>query len=205
MAGDSATCRKPVRDQAFLELITGVEGELYGVIRRIVWSRDRTEDIVQRTFLLAWSSASFDPTHIHARTWLFTTGKRLAIAWLESAESRCISLVDLSEGPRRDGSHGSRSALPFDRKAIDPLTILIEDERNRYLDDALARLPPELREVLERYYLNEEGTQSEIAEVMHISVAVLNNRLNKARKELKRAILILRGRDGGDGDGYDPY
>jgi RNA polymerase sigma-70 factor (ECF subfamily) len=203
MTGDSVTCRKPGRDQAFLELITGVEDELYWVIRRFVGSRDATEDIVQRTFLLAWSNAKFDPAHIHARTWLFTTGRRLAIAWLESAESRWISLEDLSAGPRRDGSHGSCSAPPVDRRARDPLRELIEAERNRHLNDALARLPPEMREVLERFYLRKEGTQTEIAEVMDISVAALNSRLNRARKELKRAILILRVRDGGDGDGYD--
>jgi RNA polymerase sigma-70 factor (ECF subfamily) len=205
MAGDSLTCRKPGREQAFLELIVGVEDELHGFIRHRVGSRDRTEDFVQKTFLLAWSNAEFEPAHIHARAWLFKTARRLIIDWLESAESHSISLEELSEGARRDGSHGSRSALPVDRKAGDPLMALIEEERSRNLNAALATLPDDQREILTRYYLRKEGTQFEIAEAMGLSVAALNSRLNRARRELKHAILILRGRDRGDGDGYDPY
>jgi DNA-directed RNA polymerase specialized sigma24 family protein len=47
------------------------------------------------------------------------------------------------------------------------------------------------REVLERFYLRQEGTQFEIAEAMGLSVAAFNSRLNRARLELKR---ILEGR-----------
>jgi RNA polymerase sigma-70 factor (ECF subfamily) len=84
MAGESVTCRQPGRNQAFLELIAGVEGELSGFIRHRVGSVHATQDIVQKTYLRAWSDAKFDPAQVHARAWLFKTARRLVIDWLES-------------------------------------------------------------------------------------------------------------------------
>ena len=69
----------------------------------------------------------------------------------------------------------------MDRKCRDPLIDLIEEEMDRNLDTALARLPAEQRDVLERYYLHQEGTQLELAEAMHLSLAAFNSRLNRAR------------------------
>jgi RNA polymerase sigma-70 factor (ECF subfamily) len=204
MTGDKATCPQPGQEQAFLELITRVEGELRGFVRHRVGSGYVTQDIVQKTFLLAWGDAKFDPTHAYARAWLFKTAKRLVVAWLESAESNSISLEDLSE-MREDGSRGSHSAMPVDRKARDPLIDLIDEERNRNLDAALGRLRADQREVLERYYLRQEGTQLEVAEAMGLSIAAFNSRLNRARKELKRLILVIRGRDGWIGSSHGPY
>jgi RNA polymerase sigma factor (sigma-70 family) len=198
MAGESATCRRPGQVQAFLRLITEVEGELHGFVRHRAGSRDAAQDIVQKTFLAAWGDEHFDPTHIHARAWLFTTARRLVIDWLESEESNSISLEDLSERARRDGSRGSRSALTDD-KAGDPVIALIKEERSQNLSGALDSLRDDQREILERYYLRQEGTQFEIAEVMGLSVAAFNSRLNRARIELKRAILILRARNAWSG------
>jgi RNA polymerase sigma-70 factor (ECF subfamily) len=205
MAGDKALCRQPEQQHAFLELIIRVEGELRGVVRHMVRSGHVTQDIVQRTFLLAWRDAKFDPTHAYARAWLFKTARRLVGDWLTSAESNSISLEDLSEREWRDGSRGSHSAMPVDRKASDPLTNLIDEERNRSLALALGRLQEEQRDVIERYYLRQEGTQIEIAEAMGLSVAAFNSRLNRARKELKRQILIIRGRDGWMGPRHGSY
>jgi RNA polymerase sigma factor (sigma-70 family) len=205
MAVDRATCRQPGQERAFLDLITGIEDELRGFVRHRVGSGHVTQDIVQKTFLLAWGDARFDPAHAHARAWFFKAARRLIIDWLESAESHSISLEDLSERVGRDSSRGSHSAMPVDRKARDPLIDLIDEERDRNLRAVLARLPADQREVLERYYLRQEGNQFEVAEVMGLSVAAFNSRLNRARKELKRQILIMRGRDGWTGTSHDPY
>jgi RNA polymerase sigma-70 factor (ECF subfamily) len=202
MAGEKAACWRPGKEGAFLALIKDVEGELSGFIQHRVGSRDAAQDILQKTLVLAWGHATFDPTHAHARAWLFTTARRLVIDWLESEDSRSISLEDLSERALRDESRGSRSALQ-DNRACDPVFVIIREERARYLNAALGRLREDQREILERYYLRREGSQSEIAQAMGLSVAAFNSRLNRARIELKRAILILRARDGWSG--HDPF
>jgi RNA polymerase sigma-70 factor (ECF subfamily) len=197
MASEGTACERPGQERLFTELIRSVEDELQGFVRkRVGGARHLAQDIVQRTFLLAWGDARFDPTHDHARAWLFTTARRLVLDWLDSPGSRSISLEDLSERSRRDGSRDPRDALSTNRRSRDPLDDLIDEERDRTLHAALERLADEQREVLERYYLHQEGSQFAIAEAMGLSVAAFNSRLNRARKELKRMILVLRNREG---------
>ena len=195
MAVNSATSEPLARQRAFVELVGRVQGELRGFVRHMVGSDHLAQDILQRTFLLAWRDAKFDPRHAYARAWLFTAARRIVIDCHRSEKSNAISLDDLSERARRDGSRGSRSAIPADRRSRDPLIDLIDTERNRKLEVALAMLTTDQRDVLERYYLQQEGTQFEIAQTMGLTIAAFNSRLNRARKELKRMILSLPEHD----------
>ena len=181
MVGDKVISRPPLEQRAFLDLVKGVEAELIAYVQRCVGNE--AHDIVQKTFLRAWRDTRFDPTHPEARAWLYKTAKRLVIDWIRSEESNSISFGELTE-------------MPSDRRSRDPLSDLIEQETERSLDHALDSLPNDQREILERYYLRQEGTQLKIAEAMGLSVAAFNSRLNRARKELKRVILILQRRDG---------
>jgi RNA polymerase sigma-70 factor (ECF subfamily) len=203
MAGNGATSPRCERQQAFLEFVRTHESELRGFARCRVGSEDVTQDIVQTTFLNAWTDARFDPRHPHARAWVFTTARRLILHWRRSEQSNSISLDDLSERARRDGSRGSQSAVPIDQKTRDPLGLMIEEERNQKLDVALSMLSDDQRDVLERYYLRKEGTQYDIAEALGLTIAAFNSRLNRARKELKRLILKVRGHDGESRNGHD--
>jgi RNA polymerase sigma factor (sigma-70 family) len=203
MAGNGAISPQHERQQAFLEFVRQHEGELRGFTLHLVRSADLTQDIVQKTFLKAWCDTSFDPSHPFARAWVFTTARRLIIEWRRSEESNSISLDDLSERARRDGSRGSQSAFEVDRKTRDPLVGLIEQESKQTLDVALFMLAEDQRDVLERYYLRREGTQYEIARAMGISIAAFNSRLNRARKELKRLILKFRERERWMHNGHD--
>jgi RNA polymerase sigma factor (sigma-70 family) len=179
--------QRPGREQAFLDLITKVEGELRRYIYSRVGSWYVTEEIVHRIFVKAWDSAEFDPDHTYARAWLFQTARRLVIDWLRSAESNSISIEVLIKGLSRDGSRGSRSAPPLARgRGPEGDAIKADEERN--LHAALARLPEDQREILTRYYFLKEGTQIEIADAMGISLATLNNRMNDARQRLKREL-----------------
>jgi RNA polymerase sigma factor (sigma-70 family) len=204
MTSHGATRWRPEQERAFVGLFTEVEGELLGFIRRRVRSRGDPWDFVQQIFLLAWSNPEFDPEHADARAWLFNRARWLVADWSKSAENSSGTLEDVSVGMRRDGSWGSRTAEPVDRRAHDPLIALIEAEKNRNLAAALAQLPEDERDAIEWYYLGEKRTQFEIADALKLTVPCFNSRLNRGRKGLKRAILILRGRDVEDGAGYDP-
>ncbi len=190
MLGDRVTCRPPRQHRAFVDLVTRVEEELLAYVRRCVGTGNEARDIVQKAFLRAWGDPRFDPEHPEARAWLFKTAKRLIIDWLRSEDSNSISLSDLT-------------AMPRDRKVRDPLAELIDKEMGRYLDAAMAGLADEHREVLERYYLRQEGTQFQIAGAMGLSVAAFNSRLNRARIELKRTILSIQKCNGWTGIGHD--
>jgi RNA polymerase sigma-70 factor (ECF subfamily) len=204
MPTQTGTYGRPDPKPGFVQLVAAVEGELRGFIRKRVGARGGAEDLLQQTFLHAWRDPRFDPCHSFARAWLYRTASRLVLDWVESAESHSVSLDDLSAGTRGDGSRGSRADQVVDRKARDPLEVLIEEERHDRLKSALESLTAERREVLERYYLWREGNQFEIAAAMGLTVAAFNSRLNRARRELKKEIFLLRGRDGSTGSGHEP-
>jgi RNA polymerase sigma-70 factor, ECF subfamily len=203
MAANGATFPQRERQQAFLEFVRSHESELRGFARSRVGSEHVTQDIVQTAFLNAWTDARFDPRHPYARAWVFTTARRLILDWRRSEESNSVSLDDLSARAQRDGSRGSQSAVPVDQRTRDPLGLMIEEERNRKLDLALSMLSDDQREILERYYLRKEGTQYDIAQALGLTIAAFNSRLNRARKELKRLILKVRGHDGESRNGHD--
>jgi RNA polymerase sigma-70 factor (ECF subfamily) len=181
--------RRPERSAAFLELINRTEAPLRGFIRRQIGPVHAVDDVLQRTFLNAWAHAEFDPSRADARAFLFTSACHLITDWIRSHESKSVSLDELS-------ARGSLVPSMVDRHARDPLARLMAAESAEILRAALARLDAEHQEVLERFYLRQEGTQLEIATTMGLSLAAFNSRLNRARVELKR-ILLARRSDGG--------
>jgi RNA polymerase sigma-70 factor (ECF subfamily) len=187
MTGDGMVqLQKTGRGAAFLELVTRFEAPLCGFVRQRVGSAQLAGDIVQQTFLRAWAHAGFDPSRGDAQAFLFTTASHLITDWLRSEASASVSLDEIS-------ARGSLVPSMIDGRARDPLARMMAQERADALHAALARLPAEYREVLERFYLRQEGNQFRIAQAMGLSVAAFNSRLNRARLELKRILTALRG------------
>jgi RNA polymerase sigma-70 factor (ECF subfamily) len=178
----NGTLQEPRSDRsaAFLALIGRVEDSLRSFIRqRIGSARLAAEDILQKTLLKAWAHAEFDPSRDDARAFLFTTAGNLVTDWLRSEESKSVSLDDLS-------ARGSVLPSAADSHGRDPLARMIASETAEILQAALARLAADHREVLDRFYLRQEGNQLQIAAAMGLSVPAFNSRLNRARLELKR-------------------
>lgn len=172
---------RPGREAAFRELMARSEAPLRAFIRQSE-AAHLADDFLQQTFLKAWKRIDFDPAHQGARAYLFKVAERLIADWLRSPEHSSISLDQLS-------ARGSLVPSLLDTHARDPLAKLMSEEPVASLRAALARLAPEQREVLERFYLLQEGTQLDIARAMNLSVPAFNSRLNRARLELKRLLV----------------
>jgi RNA polymerase sigma-70 factor (ECF subfamily) len=193
MAGNGAKRGRPGHDPVFAALLSRVGGELLVYVRSKGLDWHSAENIVQETFARACAHEGFDPDQKGARAWLYKVATNLVSDWFRSGEGGSVSLDGLNEASRRSGTQDSLSPLMADRAARDPLAIIISEETKARLNEALGQLAPDLREVLVRFYIREEGTQPQIASAMGISVAAFNSRLNRGRSELKRAILALRG------------
>lgn len=182
---DLPQARLPDRSAAFVDLVNHREASLLAFVRHRLRSGSLAIDIVQQTFLKAWANKEFDPSHANATSYLFKTAANLVVDWLRSSESGSISLDNTSAGD-------SLVLSLLDPTARDPLAKMIVEEEDRSLATALSMLSVEHRDVLERYYVRQEGTQFQIAAVMGLSVAALNSRLNKARIELKQILSVDR-------------
>jgi RNA polymerase sigma-70 factor (ECF subfamily) len=187
----------PERLRAFAALAKAAQDELLAHVRSLVHSLHIAENVVQQSFLRAWQHEGFDPARPDARAYLYTTARRLALDWLRSNDSRVSSLDALRARLDVGEPYGvPSSAFRSQAAQTDPLGILIDREDAGRIAAALATLDPEEREILESYYLRKEGKQSVLAARLGISVMAYNNRLNRARIALRRALGLSPRREG---------
>lgn len=161
-------------DRAFTEFMRRHKAPLYRFVRRYVGDGDEALDLVQETFVAAWSAlASFDR-------------RRPALAWLRRiALNKC-----------RDWSRRRRvrqfffSAKPFDADADQtaaPDTTSENDQLLSALDTAIAALPAQLKEAL--LLTQFEGlSHKDAGLVLGVSAKAVELRVYRAKQELRRVL-----------------
>ncbi len=111
------------------------------------------------------------------KTYVFMLGRSRALDCIR--HRRVLKMVELSEAESLE-----------DERTLEE--IVLADERKRTVNEAMARLPEEMRVVIHLIYF-EEMTYAEAARVMKKNRKQIDNLLYRAKKELR---IIL----GGDGE-----
>nr|WP_269328533.1 sigma-70 family RNA polymerase sigma factor [Kineosporia babensis] len=132
--------------------------------RRRVRQSDDAPDLVAETFLVAWRRRSEVPPGDHGRLWLYGVAR--------------LVLANHARGEQRRRRLGQRLRLEHREY---PVTV---DAGNVDVRDALARLAPNDREVLE-LTVWEQLTPTEIAVALGLSPEVVRTRLRRARTRLR--------------------
>lgn len=148
----------------------------YSVILRIVRNEGVAEDLVQETFLRVWNRIpAFDRTKGAIGPWILTVARNRAIDYLRSVGGRGSERsfeLDLLEQPTLFAS--AQSGL---------LTL----DRQKMIRDALERLTPNQREVIELAYY--EGlSQTEMAERLKQPLGTVKTWVRAALKMLRQEL-----------------
>jgi RNA polymerase sigma-70 factor (ECF subfamily) len=179
IAADHARVRRVVREQF---------GPVWRYLRRMGLAADLAEDGAQQVFVVfARRLPEIAPPA--ERSFLFATAVRVA--------------SDL----RKQHNRGSRAREVQDdaqlSAAVAPVagldTALDERRARRLLDDLLADLPDELREVLVMCDI-EELTMASVAEVLELPAGTVASRLRRARQIFSERVAALRVRLEGGGE-----
>jgi RNA polymerase sigma-70 factor (ECF subfamily) len=184
----------PTRELDDRELIAGIAGGdvealrdvynrygslAYSLAVRILGDPGRAEDVVQDSFMRLWnSSASFDPTRGSLRAWLLTLVRNRAIDQLRGRPGRQRQELELTH------------ELPASGGGSDPWREVSESLERQAIRQALDSLPAEQRRVIELAYYG-GYTQTEIAEVVGVSLGTVKGRTRLALEKLSS---YLRGR-----------
>ena len=129
---------------------------------------DLAEDLVQETFLRAWSHATtFDPTRGTARTWLYAIMRNLVVDFTRSRSRRTRTSELVDEWPATDDVEALLSSLVASM--------------------AVHRLTPDHQQVILHSYVARRPT-GEIAELLGIPAGTVRSRLFHARKALGDAL-----------------
>lgn len=144
---------------------------LLGVIDRIVGDRDRSEELLQDTFLRIWkSAASYDPGRGRAFTWMLNIARNAAIDVVRTKKHRVQDKIQpldkhvyhMDSGEASPGDH-----IGFDR--------------------VLAGLSEENRTVIDMAYY-QGYSQQEIAEKTGIPLGTVKSRTRSALNQLRQAL-----------------
>ena len=158
--GDEAACR----------VLLGRHGpRLMGVLQASGRSAAQAEDVVQETFLRAFSRADQLQDDSRLFPWLVRIGLRVAI--------------DLERKTRREACVEAPGGEASDPDA-DPVRELEAAQSKQMVVDAVARLPEQPRRLVQMRYFAHLST-AELAEVFDKSEVAIRKDLQRARAKLK--------------------
>ncbi len=152
---------------------------LFGLLVRILNSREEAEDVLQEVFLQVWRRAGdYDEQRGKPFTWLVTLTRSRAIDRLRvlSARQRLATSV----------------AQDRPAEASDALKETVRSEQKDIVRQALAELPEEQRRTLLLAYF--EGlTQTEIAAKLNAPLGTVKTRMRSAMTKLRETLRTQTG------------
>lgn len=162
-------------DRAFSELVRRHQEGIYRLLRRYTGDREDAYEAAHETFIAAWNAlARYDPGRPFA-AWLRT----IAINKVRDRGRRALVRRLLFGSKPLEETEAMAAVDPGGRAE----EALIARERTRRLDQAIAALPPQLKEPL--LLTAFEGlSQQEAGEILGVSAKAVETRIYRARRLL---------------------
>ena len=161
-------------EQALASLYDRYRLILFGLLMRILRSREEAEDVLQEVFLQVWRRASdFDPQRGRPFTWLVTLARSRAIDRLRQLGSR---------------ERVASSVIEFAGEGmVDAADNTFRSEQRQLVAAALTELSEEQRRALTLAYF--EGlTQAEIAERLRSPLGTVKTRMRSGMIKLRELL-----------------
>jgi RNA polymerase sigma factor (sigma-70 family) len=135
------------------------------------------EEIVQETMVVLWRRASsFDPARAQVSTWLYTIARNLRIDhYRRQAGGAAEMPADWDPEQQPADAH------------LTPDELLVGAQRERGVQQALTKLPPEQAQVL-RLSFFEEHPHAQIARDLGIPLGTVKSRIRLAVTQLRRIL-----------------
>lgn len=169
-----------VRDQrdkqAFAQLFDHYAPRLRAMLMRSGMSAAVTDDLVQEVLLTTWQKAAqFDPTRAQASAWIYRI-----------ARNRQIDLIRRERRPMPDAvMAGEEDSEP------DASQMLALDQETGKLREALERLTPDQRAMIEQAYLG-DLTHTEIRQRTGLPLGTIKSRIRLGLERLRHELKELR-------------
>lgn len=163
--------------EAFAQLVTRYEKRVFALTSRMCRNPADAEEAAQEAFLSAWQGLPFFRGDSNFSTWLY----RLA-------SNACVDIL------RREGRHQASSlddedaAIDLPDHSLSPHDEAERTELRRQIEEGLAALPPDYRQVLILRELHQQ-TYDEIAAILSLDIGTVKSRINRGRKRLRKILL----------------
>lgn len=159
-------------------LVNKYKNMAFTVALKIVANVEEAEDTIQESFLKAYQQIHTFENKSKFSTWLYTIVYRTALSKLPSNKTSFMALnEDIHEKYTADYTN-----IPLE-------TLSIKDTQ-KYVKEAIARLPKSEALLITLYYMNENSLK-EIEEITGITLNNIKIKLYRARKKLEQELQFL--------------
>ena len=167
---------------AFVELSKRHADKAFHATYRVTRNRQDAEDALQDSFLRAFIHLKDFQERASFSTWLTRIAINSALMILRKKRNGFEISLDSTDGPG-----GNETWEPKSRWE-DPESRYVRRERQKLLRQAIHRLPPVFRDVIELRQAKDCSVQ-EIAQSLGISVPAVKSRLSRAKNALRTSLL----------------
>jgi RNA polymerase sigma-70 factor, ECF subfamily len=178
--------------QAFTTLVNRYERKIFRLAKHITQNDEDAEDVLQESFLKAYSNLDTFQGQSKFYTWLVRIAVNESLMKLRKRKSD--RTVSLDEPHETDEDTVTREIAVWDE---DPEKKYSQEELREILSKAVDGLKPGFRTVFVLRDIEELSTE-ETAEALGISVPAVKSRLLRARLQLREKLTRLFKRKGDD-------
>jgi RNA polymerase sigma-70 factor, ECF subfamily len=168
---------------AFEELVDKYKQPVINLLYRTLPDLTEAEDLAQNVFLQVFKSAHRYRVTAKFSTWLYTIARNLCLNEIRRrsrhpAESMEATHPEYEDQPSRQFE---------DTKNFGPPDLLLQDELQQKIEEALRDLPENQRTAI-LLYREEEMSYEEISEVLDCSLSATKSLIHRARETLKQKL-----------------
>ena len=162
--------QKPeLRNKAFEKIVSTFSEQIYWQIRRMVLSHDDANDLLQNTFIKAWTNIEAFRGDSKLSTWLYKIALNETLTFLNKQKANISIALDPQEGELAN------------KLESDPY--FNGDEDKRLLQEALQTLPEKQRMVFNLKYF-QEMKYEDMSQVLETSIGSLKASYHLAVKKI---------------------
>lgn len=161
---------------AFAELVRRNQERLFASMMQVTGSAEEAEEVTQEAFIRAFIKLDTFQRNSQFFTWLYRIAFNNALTRRRKRSAR----VSLDQMHDENGVEFGAATAAVDEG-------MLRDERVALVRRAIDSLTEEHRSILVLREMDELSYEA-IAEILEISIGTVRSRLNRARRQLKRAI-----------------
>ena len=154
---------------------------IYNLVSRMIRNRDEVEDLTQEAFVKTFASLATFNEEFAFSTWMYKIATNNAIDHIRKKRLLTFSI----DKPIESDDSDYQFELPD--SSFEPDQELIAHQRTKFLQEAIASLPPKYRQVIMMRHVD-EMEYSEISKKLRLPLGTVKAHIFRAREILYRSL-----------------
>jgi|WetSurMetagenome_2_1015567.scaffolds.fasta_scaffold148868_1 RNA polymerase sigma factor (sigma-70 family) len=164
---------------AFKHLMKKYHDQISNLIYRIIHQREQIEDLTQEVFIKAFQSLRSYNEEYAFSTWLYKIATNSSIDYIRKKKLSTFSI------DKPIAMEESDSTFELPDSTYEPDKHIIQRQRAKLIQEAIAKLPPKYKLVITLRH-TEERDYSEIAKILKLPIGTVKAHIFRARELLNK-------------------